>query len=49
MRWAGHGHIWDKREVLKGFGGETEGKRPLGRPEFSWEDNIKMLLKLSNG
>jgi hypothetical protein len=24
------------------FGGETEGKRPLGRPRHGWENNIKM-------
>ena len=28
-----------------GFGGETEGKRPLGRPRRRWEDNIKMDLQ----
>jgi hypothetical protein len=22
-----------------------EGKRPLGRPKFTWEDNIKMDLR----
>jgi len=22
-----------------------EGRRPLGRPRHSWEDNIKMVLK----
>ena len=25
--------------------GKTKGKRPLGRPGRSWEDNIKMVLK----
>jgi len=29
---------------VQGFGGETEGKRPLGRPRRRWEDNIKMDL-----
>jgi len=24
------------------FGGEPEGKRPLGRHRHRWEDNIKM-------
>jgi hypothetical protein len=24
---------------------KPEGKRPLGRPRFRWEDNIKMDLK----
>ena len=27
------------------FGGETEGKRPLGRPRRRWKDNIKMDLQ----
>jgi len=27
---------------IRGFGGEPEGKRPLGRPMHRWEDNIKM-------
>jgi hypothetical protein len=25
--------------------GKLEGKRPLGRPRFRWEDNIKMDLQ----
>ena len=32
-------------EVYTVFGGETEGKRPLGRPRLRWEDNIKMELQ----
>jgi hypothetical protein len=24
--------------------GKTEGKRPLGRPRYRWEDNIKVDL-----
>ena len=27
--------------------GKPEGKRPLGRPRGSWEDNIKMDLQQS--
>ena len=27
------------------FGGESGGKRPLGRPRRGWEDNIKMDLQ----
>ena len=30
---------------IKGFGGETCGKRALGRPRRRWEDNIKMGLR----
>jgi len=25
--------------------GKPEGKRPLGRPKYRWEDNIKMDLQ----
>jgi hypothetical protein len=31
-----------RKRVAQGVGGETEGKRPLGRPRRRWEDNIKM-------
>jgi len=30
---------------IQGFGGETEGKKQLGRPRRRWEDNIKMDLQ----
>jgi len=30
---------------IQGFGGETEGRRPLGRPRRRWEDNIKIDLQ----
>ena len=30
---------------MQSFGGEPEGKRPLGRPRRRWEDNIKMALQ----
>jgi hypothetical protein len=29
--------------------GKPEGKRPLGRPRRSWEDNIKMHLQEVGG
>jgi hypothetical protein len=25
--------------------GKSDGKRPLGRPRFRWEDNIKMDIQ----
>jgi hypothetical protein len=28
--------------VYRGLVGKLEGKRPLGRPSHTWEDNIKM-------
>ena len=30
---------------IEGFGGETWGKEPLGRPRRRWEDNIKMDIQ----
>ena len=30
---------------IQGFGGEPEGKRPLGRPRRRGEDNIKLDLQ----
>ena len=32
------------RGVYRVLVGKPEGKRPLGRPRRSWEDNIKMAL-----
>jgi hypothetical protein len=33
-------------EMCIGFGGESEGKRPLGRPKGRWEANTRMYLTL---
>ena len=30
---------------MQGFGGEPEGKRPLGRPRRRWEDKIKIYFQ----
>ena len=30
---------------IQGFGGETSGKEPLGRPRRRWKNNIKMDLQ----
>jgi len=30
---------------VQGFGGETEGTTPLGRPRRRWEDNIRMDVR----
>jgi hypothetical protein len=35
----------EERGVHRVLVGKTEGKRPLGRPKRSWEDNIKMDLQ----
>jgi hypothetical protein len=38
--------IWWRGEVHTRFWwGKPEGKRPLGRPKYRWEDNIKMDLE----
>ena len=34
-----------RERCAQGFGGETWGKRPLGRPRRRWENNIKMNLE----
>jgi hypothetical protein len=35
----------EERKVYKVLEGNTEGKRPLGRPRRKWEDGIRMDLK----
>jgi hypothetical protein len=37
------------RGVLRVLVGKPEGKRPLGRPRYRWEDNIKMNLQEVGG
>jgi hypothetical protein len=50
MRWAGHvARMGEGREVHRVLVGKPEGKRPLGRPRRSWEDNIKMDLQEVGG
>jgi hypothetical protein len=45
MRWAGHvASTGEWRSVYRVLVGKLEGKRPLGRPRRTWEDNIKMDL-----
>jgi hypothetical protein len=46
MRWAGHvARMGEGRGVYRVLVGRPEGKRPLGRPRWRWEDNIKMDLR----
>jgi hypothetical protein len=33
---------WNSYRILMG---KPEGKRPLGRPRYKWEDNMKMDLR----
>jgi hypothetical protein len=34
-----------EQKCIQGIGGETEGKRPLGRPRYRREDSIKMDIQ----
>jgi hypothetical protein len=34
-------HTWE-RNVYKVLMGKPEGKRPLGRPRYRWEDGVRM-------
>jgi len=50
MRWAGHvAHMGEERGVHRVLVGKPEGKRPLGRPQRRWEDNIRMDLREVGG
>jgi len=43
MKRAGHeARIGERRGALGFWSGKQEGKRRLGRPWHTWEDNIKM-------
>jgi hypothetical protein len=46
MRWVGHvARMGEVRGAYNILVGRPEGRRPLGRPRHSWEDNIKMDLR----
>jgi hypothetical protein len=46
MRWAGHvARMGEKRDAYMILVGRREGRRALGRPRHTWEDNIKMDLQ----
>jgi hypothetical protein len=46
MRWAVHvARMGEGRGVYRILVRRPEGKRPLGRPRHTWEDNIKMDLR----
>ena len=46
MRWEGHVALMgERRDAYMVLVGKPEGKRPLGRPRYIWEDNIKMDLQ----
>jgi hypothetical protein len=36
-------HVWETRKHTDFLGGgKSYGRKPLGRPRYRWEDNIKM-------
>ena len=46
MRWAGHvARMGASRGELRILVVKPEGKRPIARPRFRWEDNIKVDLQ----
>ncbi|KAJ4439199.1 hypothetical protein ANN_07316 [Periplaneta americana] len=46
LRWAEHvARMGESRNAYRVLVGRPEGKRSLGRPKRTWEDNIKMDLK----
>ena len=43
LKWAFHvARMEEGRSAFKILTGKPIGKRPLGRPKHSWEDNIRM-------
>ena len=50
MKWVGHvACMGEGRGVQRVLVGKPEGKRPLGIPRHSWDDNIKMDLQEVGG
>jgi hypothetical protein len=46
MRWAGHAACMEEgRKVYRVLVEKPEGKRPLGRLRYRWEDGIRMDLR----
>jgi hypothetical protein len=41
--------MWENRNAYRILEGNSEGKRPLGRPRRKWIDNIKMDLVRQDG
>jgi hypothetical protein len=50
MRWTGNvTSMGEERGVHRVLVGKPEGKRPLGRPRNTWEDNTKIDLQHVGG
>jgi hypothetical protein len=46
IRWAGHVvRMGERRDAYRALVGRPKGKRPLGRPRRTWENNIKIDLQ----
>ena len=46
MRWASHvARRVEGRSAFKILTSTSTGKRPLGRPRYRWDDNIRIDLK----
>jgi hypothetical protein len=46
MRWVGHGTcVGEGISAYSVLVGRPKGKRQLGRPRHSWDDNIKMDVR----
>jgi hypothetical protein len=45
MGWAGNVARVRKERCIQCFVGKSEGRRPLGRPKCTWEENIKKDLQ----
>jgi hypothetical protein len=46
IRWAEHvTRRGERRGVYRVFVGKPDGRRPLGRARYRWEENIKMDLQ----
>ena len=46
LRWAGHvARMEVGRSAFRILTGKSAGRRPLGRPNRTWEGNIRMDLK----
>jgi hypothetical protein len=46
MKWVGQvACMGERKGAYRVLVGKSEGKRSLGRPRHTWEDNIKMDLQ----